>query len=182
MFLFYCPEVQFCKKYFAIGSAPPEVDLRFCPWLLLSKYWTDGPDPSSSLCLHYRHWVDKAFSLVVRIGNHPPLTRMRGSPPLVPWWGYTFACGRGGGGGPNSDEGSDTVVLYVYMDFVTFFWPKASWHLCFDARWRMRPQRRGPPTSGWSTSVFFIMQIKLLKNSLQDCKLLTLKNWTPCTV
>jgi hypothetical protein len=32
-------------------------------------------------------------------------------PPLVPGGGGTLACGRGGGGSPNSDEGTDTVVL-----------------------------------------------------------------------
>ncbi len=36
-------------------------------------------------------------------------------PPLVP--GDTLACERGGGGGPNSDEGTDTVVLKVYAYF-----------------------------------------------------------------
>ncbi len=33
-----------------IGSAWPGVDLRFCPWLLLFKYWTGGSNLSSSLC------------------------------------------------------------------------------------------------------------------------------------
>jgi hypothetical protein len=32
--------------------------------------------------------------------------------------GDTLACCRGGGDGPNSDEGTDTVVLYVYSMYL----------------------------------------------------------------
>jgi hypothetical protein len=41
---------------------------------------------------------------------------------LVPGEGDTLACGRVGGGRgvPNSDEGTDIVVLYVYMYFVHY--------------------------------------------------------------
>ncbi len=49
----------------------------------------------------------QAFSPVVRIGNHHPLTRRRVCPPPPLFWGRdTFAFGRGEG--PNSDEGTDT--------------------------------------------------------------------------
>jgi hypothetical protein len=41
------------KKLWEKGSALPEVELRFCPWLLLFEYWTGRPEPSSSLCIHY---------------------------------------------------------------------------------------------------------------------------------
>ncbi len=40
---------QYCAK----DSASPEAELRLCPVLLLFRYGTGGPDPSSSLCLHY---------------------------------------------------------------------------------------------------------------------------------
>jgi hypothetical protein len=39
-------------------------------------------------------------------------------PPLVPGES-TLACGRGGEGVPNSDEGTYTVVLYICMYFVS---------------------------------------------------------------
>ncbi len=58
-----------------------------------------------------------------RLNRDHPLTRRLVQPPPPLWfrgWGYTFACGRGGGG-PNSNEGTDTVVLYggiPYMYFV----------------------------------------------------------------
>ncbi len=36
--------VEFLAKYCAIGSSWPGVDLRFCPWLILFKYWAGGSD------------------------------------------------------------------------------------------------------------------------------------------
>jgi len=46
-------EIFFKEILRTVHSAWPDVKLRFCPWLLLFKYWTGGPDPSSSLCLYY---------------------------------------------------------------------------------------------------------------------------------
>jgi hypothetical protein len=37
------------------GSISPEVELRFCPGLLLFKYCTGGHDLSSFLCLYYTY-------------------------------------------------------------------------------------------------------------------------------
>ncbi len=37
----------FLMRYCAKGSALPEVDLRFCQWLLLLKFWTCGSELSS---------------------------------------------------------------------------------------------------------------------------------------
>jgi hypothetical protein len=42
-----------CKLYCAISSAWPGVELRFFPWLLLFKYWTDGSNLCSSVCRYY---------------------------------------------------------------------------------------------------------------------------------
>jgi len=42
-------ELQYC----ATNSGPPEVELRFCPWIILFKYWTCRPDLGSSLCPYY---------------------------------------------------------------------------------------------------------------------------------
>ncbi len=42
--------VEFLKKYCAIGSAWPGVDLRFCPWVLMFKFRTGGSYLGSSLC------------------------------------------------------------------------------------------------------------------------------------
>ncbi len=60
------------------------------------------------------HRVDRVlgfFSPVARIGTPHPLTHRR---VCTPFWfrGATPACGRGGGGGgPISDDGADTVVI-----------------------------------------------------------------------
>ncbi len=42
-----------CKLYCAISSAWAGVELRFFPWLLLFKYWTDGSNLCSSVCRYY---------------------------------------------------------------------------------------------------------------------------------
>jgi hypothetical protein len=64
----------------------------------------------SSLSFMYLcHRVDRVlgfFNPVLRIGTPHPFTRRRVCPPLL------FR-ERGWGGGPNSDDGIDTVVLYV---------------------------------------------------------------------
>jgi hypothetical protein len=58
----------------------------------------------------------KAFSPVVRIGTPPPPhPQGRFTHLWLGGGGYTLACGRGDGGGPNSDEGTDTVVLYRHI-------------------------------------------------------------------
>ncbi len=48
--------------------------------------------------------------------------KVLGVPPPPPaafgFGGATQSLAREGCGGPNSDEGTDTVVLYVYMNFV----------------------------------------------------------------
>ncbi len=42
-FIVYCGRIL--KQYCPIGSAWPRIDLiEICPWLLLFKYWTGGPD------------------------------------------------------------------------------------------------------------------------------------------
>jgi hypothetical protein len=58
----------------------------------------------------HEHTECQAFSLVVRIGSPHPLTRKRVLLPLFgSKGGDTLACW-GGGGGPNSHEGTDTVL------------------------------------------------------------------------
>jgi hypothetical protein len=52
------------------------------------------------------------------LGPPPPLTRRRVCTPLWFRRGVIPDCGRGDGGGPNLNEGTDTVVLLVYMYFV----------------------------------------------------------------
>jgi hypothetical protein len=65
----------------------------------------------SSLSFMYLcHRVDRVlgfFNPVLRIGTPHPFTRRRMCPPLL------FRERGWGGGGPNSDDGIDTVVLYV---------------------------------------------------------------------
>jgi hypothetical protein len=54
----------------------------------------------------------QAFSPVVRIGSPPSLASERyPPPPLIPWGKHSL--GEEGLGGANSDEGTDTLVLYV---------------------------------------------------------------------
>jgi hypothetical protein len=59
----------------------------------------------------------KAFSLVVPTGTlpppHPQVSVYTTPPPLVPGGGPHSFAGEGVGG-PNSDEETDIVVLYVY--------------------------------------------------------------------
>jgi hypothetical protein len=38
-----------------------------------------------------------------------------GSPPGPKWGGETHSFAREGGGGPNSDEGTEILVLYIYV-------------------------------------------------------------------
>ncbi len=59
----------------------------------------------------------KLFLQSSELGLPQPLTRRRSCPPFG-WGGGTHALASGGVGGPNSDEGTDTVVLLVYMYFV----------------------------------------------------------------
>ncbi len=42
--LLYSTVVEFWNKYWSKGSPSPGVDLRFCTWLLVFKYWTIGFD------------------------------------------------------------------------------------------------------------------------------------------
>jgi hypothetical protein len=59
----------------------------------------------------------QAFFPVVRIGPPTPSPpRESCHPPFVSKRGDTLACGEGGAGGPNYDEGTDTLVLYVYYN------------------------------------------------------------------
>ncbi len=71
---------------------------------------------------HFLRWSlvsTKRFLQSSELGPpHHPLTRRRGCPLLVPGGGDTLACGRGGWGGPNFDEGTDTVKLKIYNYFV----------------------------------------------------------------
>ncbi len=41
--------IQYCTT----NSSSPEVELRFCQWIILYKYWTGRPDLSSFLCPYY---------------------------------------------------------------------------------------------------------------------------------
>ncbi len=47
------PVARISKNHCAGNSGSPEVELSFCPWLTLFKYWTGWPDLSSSLCPYY---------------------------------------------------------------------------------------------------------------------------------
>ncbi len=63
------PGVEFLRKYRARDSPWPAVDLRFCLWLLVFKYWTGRSDLSSSLsvlitCISsVNQWVRESFFL-----------------------------------------------------------------------------------------------------------------------
>jgi hypothetical protein len=54
--------------------------------------------------------VDSRLFLQSSDLGHPTPSPAGDCPPFGSGWGYTLACGRVGGG-PNSDEGTDTVVL-----------------------------------------------------------------------
>ncbi len=59
-----CPEAGISKNY----PGSPEVELRFCPWLILFKYWTRWPDRSSSLYVSIKCmvlWTSPTQLLVV---------------------------------------------------------------------------------------------------------------------
>jgi hypothetical protein len=79
-------------------------------------------DPKKDPELFY-HRVDRVLGLLSSRPNwdgtsaYPPLTSNFAPlppPPLVPGYGTHSLAGRGDGGGvgPNSDEGTDTVVLF----------------------------------------------------------------------
>jgi hypothetical protein len=55
----------------------------------------------------------KLFLQSSELGLPQPLTRRQVCPPPFGSGGGTLACGRGGWGSPNSDEGTSTVVLYI---------------------------------------------------------------------
>jgi hypothetical protein len=60
----------------------------------------------------------QAFCPGVRIGSpYPPHPQESVDPPPFGQGGDTLACG--GGGGFNSDEGTDTLVLFVYYNHST---------------------------------------------------------------
>ncbi len=71
-----------------------------------------GKFPGSANILPKPKSDSVAFSPVVRMGTHPHTPAPAGecAPPFGSGGGDTLACGRGGGG-PNSDEGTDTMVL-----------------------------------------------------------------------
>jgi hypothetical protein len=73
-----------------------------------------------ALCLKYptkartKEYTEcQAFCPVIRIGSTPHPHPSECCSPSWVQGGNTLACGGGGEGGPNSDEGSDTWVLYV---------------------------------------------------------------------
>jgi hypothetical protein len=102
--------------------------------LLYHELWREAqacagwpPPPAGYSCARRRtHGSHKeetecqAFSPVVRIGSsHPPQPQVSVASPrplLVPRGEDTLACWRGGAGGANSDERTDTLVLYVYYN------------------------------------------------------------------
>jgi hypothetical protein len=47
------PEAGISKNYCATNSGLPEVELRFCPWIILFNFWTGRTDLRSSLCPYY---------------------------------------------------------------------------------------------------------------------------------
>ncbi len=53
--------------------------------------------------------IARLFSSILPIGTSPPLHQQASMPPLGPWGTHSLA--GEGVGGPNSDEGTDTVVL-----------------------------------------------------------------------
>jgi hypothetical protein len=65
----------------------------------------------SDALTHRVDWVTSFFFSRPNWDPHPPLPAGECVPPLVQG-GYTLACGRGGGGGPNSDS-RFTYTLYV---------------------------------------------------------------------
>jgi hypothetical protein len=67
--------------------------------------------------------MDIAMQTSMKLNSHFALQSVPGFlyslpnwiPPPVPKRGDTLAC-EGGGGGPNFDEGEDTLLLYVYYN------------------------------------------------------------------
>jgi hypothetical protein len=49
----YRTEVGISKNYCTTNSNTPEVELWFCPWLILFTYWIGCSDLRSSLCPYY---------------------------------------------------------------------------------------------------------------------------------
>jgi hypothetical protein len=66
------------------------------------------------------HRVPTVFVPLSELGPPPPPPQANVAPSQDPSGGDTLACGEGGGG-PNFDEGTETLVLYVYFDPST--WP-----------------------------------------------------------
>jgi hypothetical protein len=61
--------VAIFKNYWTTRSAWPEVELRFCPWHLLFKYWTGGSDLNFSLCLLYVSLMLRVLGSDLRLGS-----------------------------------------------------------------------------------------------------------------
>ncbi len=61
-----------CKLYCAISSAWAGVELRFFPWLLLFKYWTDASNLCTSICPYYVYlnsWQHPVVYVVIHRGE-----------------------------------------------------------------------------------------------------------------
>ncbi len=90
--------------------------LKTGPWMLQTMEASNNENPNRSVITY----TSQASCPVVRIGSPPP-PHPQGSVALLPfgsWEGDTLACGEGGGG-PNSDEGTDTLALYVFSTTYT---------------------------------------------------------------
>jgi hypothetical protein len=46
------PRSEAGKNFCALNSGSPEVELRFCPWIIVFKYFNLAAWPESSLCLY----------------------------------------------------------------------------------------------------------------------------------
>jgi hypothetical protein len=86
------------------------------------KIWVQPPPPPPPRWCLTGDWQSaKLYLQSSELGLPHPLSRRRVHPPL---WFFgsvgedTHACGRGGWGSPKSDEGTCTVVLYIYKYFV----------------------------------------------------------------
>ncbi len=92
--------------------------------------WMDSRKNPSRKTVSLYDWIhraDRVLGFFSSRANWPPpppnpITR-RLVYPLPLWYrgGNTLAYRRGGAGGSNSDEGTDTVVLQVYMYFVIVY-------------------------------------------------------------
>jgi hypothetical protein len=103
--------------FFGPWNLPKSRDFQSPPYsmALVTDLHPSRGEVSGTKCIYFVPlYIPQVYVSASELGLPTPLTRRRVSPPLIPCRG-TLACGRGGGGGLNSDAGIYTVVLYMYI-------------------------------------------------------------------